>query len=317
MIVNPTAGKGRAAAAAQAAASVLAAARIDVRRADTIHLDHARELGSEAARREETVVAVGGDGLVGALADALRHEAGAVLGAVPAGRGNDLARVLGIPVEPAQAAAVVADGFALPIDLGLVRGSGADAQERAFVGIASVGFDSDANRVANEAPAWLGGLVYAYGALRALVSWHAARFELELDPPGRRVSLVGYTVGAANSKAYGGGMRAAPDAMLDDGLLDVLVLETVGKARFLARVLPRAFAGTHVNEPGVHVYRAREVEIAADRPFTVYADGDPIGELPVRVRAAGAALMMLVPRTGPPRPALSGQTPGDADGGRR
>jgi YegS/Rv2252/BmrU family lipid kinase len=317
MIVNPAAGGGRAAAAAQNAASALASRGIDIRREDTAHLDHARELASEAARNDETIVGVGGDGLLGALADALRDQPGAVLGVVPAGRGNDLARVLGIPVDPAAAATVVADGFALPIDLGLVRGTEPDSQERAFIGIASVGFDSDANRVANEAPAWLGGLVYAYGALRTLVSWRPAQFDIELDPPGRRVSLAGYTVGAANSKAYGGGMRAAPDAMLDDGLLDIIVLESVSKARFLARILPRAFKGTHVHEPSVHVFRAREVEIAADRPFTVYADGDPIGALPVRIRAAGAAVMMLVPRSGPLEPALSGQAAGSSNGKRR
>jgi YegS/Rv2252/BmrU family lipid kinase len=314
MIVNPSAGGGRAGDAATAAHSTLAARGLEVRRLDTTHLDHARELGSEAAAREETVVAVGGDGLLGALADALRKEPDAVLGAIPAGRGNDLARVLGIPVDPAAAASVVADGFALPVDVGLVRSTGQDGTERGFVGIASVGFDSEANRVANEAPSWLGGLVYAYGALRTLASWRPANFEIELDPPGRRLSIPGYTVGAANSKAYGGGMRAAPGAMLDDGLLDVLVLETVSKAAFLGRILPRSFKGTHVELPSVHVYRAREVLISADRPFTVYADGDPIGELPVRVRALGAAVMMLVPRAGPSEPALSGQSPAAANG---
>ncbi len=80
-------------------------------------------------------------------------------------------------------------------------------------------------------------------------------------------------------------MRAAPDAMLDDGLLEVVVLENVGKLAFLTRILPKVFKGTHVREPGVHVFRAREIALSADRPFTMYADGDPIGELPVRVRA--------------------------------
>jgi YegS/Rv2252/BmrU family lipid kinase len=317
MIVNPSAGGGRADGAAQSAASALAARGLEVRRVDTTHLDHARELASEAAQRDETIVGVGGDGLLGALADSLRHQAGAVLGAVPGGRGNDLTRVLGIPADPVAAAGIVADGFALPVDVGLVSGTGPDAQERAFIGIASVGFDSEANRVANEAPSWLGGLVYAYGALRTLVSWRPAQFEIELTPSGERLALAGFTVGAANSKAYGGGMRAAPDAMLDDGLLDVIALGSVSKTAFLTRILPRAFRGTHVREPSVRVYRAREVEISADRPFTVYADGDPIGELPVRIRTASAAVLMLVPRTGPAEPALSGQERGGENGKRR
>ncbi len=126
--------------------------------------------------------------------------------------------------------------------------------------------------------------MYAYGALRALVSWRPARFEVELDPPGERHVFSGYSVAAANSRAYGGGMMLAPGAMLDDGLLDVIAIERVSKARFLAN-LPKVFSGKHVNEPSVKVFRAREVSIDADRPFTLFADGDPIGVLPVRVTA--------------------------------
>ena len=102
-------------------------------------------------------------------------------------------------------------------------------------------------------------------------------------------------MGAANSKAYGGGMRAAPDALLDDGLLEVVVLESVRKLAFVTRVLPGVFKGTYVKLPCVHVFRAAEVAISADRPFTMYADGDPIGELPVRVRAVKGAVSVIVP----------------------
>jgi diacylglycerol kinase family enzyme len=143
-----------------------------------------------------------------------------------------------------------------------------------------------------------------YGALAALASWRPARFEIELDPPGERRSFTGFSVGAANSKTYGGGMRAAPDAMLDDGLLEVVVCEQVGKLRFLTGILPKVFKGTHVHEPSVSVFRARELSLSAERPFTMYADGDPIGELPVRVRALPGAVTMLVPAQ--PGPAFSG-----------
>ena len=161
-------------------------------------------------------------------------------------------------------------------------------------------FDSVANRIANEAPAWLGNLVYAYGALRALASWHPARFELKLDPPGERHSFTAYTVGAANSKTYGGGMRAAPGAMLDDGLLKIVVLEERQQARVPDEApAERVFKGTHVELPSVHVFRAAAVEISCDRPFTIYADGDPIGELPVRVSTVGGAVSVLVPADAP------------------
>jgi len=287
LIVNPAAGGGRAGRVASEVLRSLGAYGLTTRREDTRDLDHARELAEGAARGGEVAVTLGGDGLAGAVADALRRLPGAVLGVLPGGRGNDLARVLGIPADPVGACTVIARGVARPMDLGEVDG-------RAFVGIASAGFDSDANRIANEAPARLGNLVYAYGALRALVSWRAVDFEVELDPPGERVHFTGYTIAAANSRDYGGGMQIAPAARLDDGLLDVVLIEAVSRPRFLAN-LPRVFKGTHVDLPQVRVLRAAEVAISASRPFTMYADGDPIGELPVRVRALSHALRVLVP----------------------
>jgi YegS/Rv2252/BmrU family lipid kinase len=261
-----------------------------VRREDTRDLEHARDLAIEGARAGETVAVLSGDGMIGAVADALREVPGAVLGVLPGGRGNDLARVLGISQDPLLACTTIAQGAPRAMDVGEVNG------RRAFVGIASVGFDSDANRIANQAPSWLGNLVYLYGALRALIAWHPARFEIELDPPGERVSVLAYTIGACNSRAYGGGMYAAPDALLDDGLLDVLALESVSKLRFVAKILPKVFSGAHVSQPGVRVWRAREISVSADRPFEMYADGDPIGELPVRVRALAGAVRVLVPQ---------------------
>jgi YegS/Rv2252/BmrU family lipid kinase len=291
LIVNPSAGGGKA---GRVLADVLVALEghgLQVCSELTRDLAHARELAREACLAGETAVCLSGDGMVGAVADVLREFPDALLGVLPGGRGNDLARVLGIPADPVEACAVVAAGFSRKLDLGEIDG-------KAFVGIASVGFDSEANRIANEAPAWLGGLVYAYGALRALLFWRPARFQIELDPPGELHSFTGYSVGAANSKTYGGGMRAAPDALLDDGLLDVPVLESVSKLGFLTKILPKVFSGTHVREPSVKVFRAREIAISADRPFTMYADGDPIGELPLRVRAIGGAVRVLVPTDG-------------------
>ncbi|MGA8363992.1 MAG: diacylglycerol kinase family protein [Solirubrobacteraceae bacterium] len=290
LLVNPSAGGGRARKAAPGVERRLRELGLKVRREDTRDLEHARALAIEGARAGETVAVLSGDGMVGAVADALREVPGAVLGVLPGGRGNDLARVLGISQDPLLACTTIAQGTPQAMDVGEVNG------RRAFVGIASVGFDSDANRIANQAPSWLGNLVYLYGALRALIAWHPARFEIELDPPGERVSVLAYTIGACNSRAYGGGMYAAPDALLDDGLLDVLALENVSKLRFVAKILPKVFSGAHVSQPGVRVWRAREISVSADRPFEMYADGDPIGELPVRVRALAGAVRVLVPQ---------------------
>jgi YegS/Rv2252/BmrU family lipid kinase len=292
LIVNPSAGGGKAGRVLPEVLTALESHGLVVSSELTRDLDHARELARGAALAGETVVCLSGDGMVGAVADTLREFPNALLGVLPGGRGNDLARVLGISADPVQACSTIAEGFSRRLDLGEIGG-------RAFVGIASVGFDSEANRIANEAPAWLGGLVYAYGALRALLSWRSARFEIELNPQGERHSFTAYTVGACNSKTYGGGMRAAPDALLDDGLLDVVVLESVSKIRFLTKILPKVFSGKHIHEPNVKVFRAREISVSADRPFTAYADGDPIGELPLKVRTVPGAVRVLVPRLGP------------------
>jgi YegS/Rv2252/BmrU family lipid kinase len=287
LIVNPHAGGGRAGRVLPEVQARLTTDGLDHHVEKTESLDHARELAAQAAAAGELAVAFGGDGLIGAVADALRSTGG-VLGVLPGGRGNDFARVLGIPLDPLAACDVLKRGQPQEIDLGQVGHS-------TFIGIASCGFDSEANRVANETRVVRGNLVYAYGALRALVAWKPARFEVRLDGAADVQVITGYTVAAANSGAYGGGMMMAPDASLSDGLLDVVLVSYAPKLRFL-RLLPTVFKGEHVKQPNVKVLRAQEVAIRADRPFTMYADGDPIGELPVTVRALPRAVKVMVPR---------------------
>jgi YegS/Rv2252/BmrU family lipid kinase len=286
LIVNPHAGGGRARRGLPAVQAALRAGGAECETRFTESLDHARELATGAAAAGRVAVAFGGDGLIGAVAGALRGTAG-TLGVLPGGRGNDFARVLGLPAEPEAAAAILLDGIPRPVDLG-ETGEGAS-----FVGIASCGFDSDANRIANQATLVRGNLVYAYGALRALAAWKPASFVVTVDDAPPR-HFTGYSVAAANSKAYGGGMLMAPDASLEDGLLDVVISSQVGKLRFLA-LLPTVFRGEHVKQPQVTVLRGRQVTISADRPFTVYADGDPIAELPATIRAVPHAIRVLLP----------------------
>jgi YegS/Rv2252/BmrU family lipid kinase len=247
--------------------------------------DDARALAQTAAAAGEVAVTLGGDGLAGCVAGALRDVPGALLGVLPGGRGNDLVRALKIPLDARAACAIIAAGHERALDLGDVDG-------RTFVGIASLGFDSDANRIANAAPSRLGSLVYVYGALRALAAWKPASFDLQLD--GEPLSFSGYSVAAANTPGYGGGMLLAPTAELADGLLDVVLAGDLSKRRFLL-VLPKVFKGKHVSEPTYRMVRAREVQIDADRPFVLYADGDPIGETPVTIRIVPDALRVLAP----------------------
>ncbi len=250
----------------------------------TLDAGHARELAAEAGHDGQTVVSVGGDGLLRPLAAALRYTDGA-LAVVPAGRGNDFARVLGVPEDPVRAARIAVEGRERMVDV-------AEAGGEAYLGIASLGFDSDANRIANESRVIRGNLVYLYSALRALASWRCASFTVTVD--GQAHELRGYSVAVANSKAYGGGMYIAPDAELDDGLLDVVAITEVSRLRFLAN-LPRVFRGKHVNDPIVFTSRGSEVSVDSERRFRVYADGDPIADVPVTMTVAERCLRVVGP----------------------
>jgi len=308
LIVNPLAGGGRTGRMLDRVQWELTRRGLAHRVAPTRDLTHARALARAAAAADELVVAFGGDGLIGAVADALRGTDG-VMGVLPGGRGNDFIRALGIPLDPVAACSVLSSGQPRALDLGEVDGHG-------FIGIASCGFDSDANRIANQARLIHGSLVYAYGALRALVHWHPATFTIVIDG-GRPRTVNGYTVAAANSRSYGGGMQLAPAADLDDGQLDVVIIHELSRARFLT-LMPTVFTGTHVNQPVVEVVRARTIEIAASRPFQVYADGDPIAELPARISVLPGAMRVMVPAAAPePAPWNAASAPASTTPDRR
>ena len=284
LLCNPSAGGGRAARILPRVERALRELGVDFHTEVTRDLDHARQLARSAAQAGERTVTLSGDGLVGCVVGVLRDVPGAVLGILPGGRGNDTARMLGIPREIDAACEVVARGVERDLDVGDVDG-------RSFIGIASLGLDAEANRFANMAPRQLGRLVYLYGVLRALAAWRHARFELRLD--GESLSCTGYSVAACNTGYYGGGMHLAPDASIDDGLLDVVLIGEHPKHRFVA-TLPKVFRGTHVAHPAVRVLRGVELRIDAERPLVVYADGDPIGETPATIRVLPRALRVLV-----------------------
>jgi YegS/Rv2252/BmrU family lipid kinase len=283
LLVNPTSGGGRALKILPRVEATLDGARVPFRVVRTKSLDHGVDKALTAVEAGELPVVISGDGLVGAVGGAIAGGE-TPLGIVPVGRGNDLARVLGIPTEPEEAIAVVLGGHARTIDIG-------EANGRPFLGIASVGFDSDANRIANESR--LGGnLVYAWAALRALISWKPARFTIAIGE--QRTRVEGYSVIVANNSAYGGGMFVAPDAELDDGKFDVVTISRVGKLRFLGN-LPKVFKGTHVRNDEVSVVRAARLSVSASRPFALYADGEHLTDLPADLRVIPSALRVLVP----------------------
>jgi YegS/Rv2252/BmrU family lipid kinase len=287
LLVNPASAHGRSLKLLPRVEQELDARRLAFRVERTRGLHDGVERALRAAGAGEIPVVMSGDGLIGAVGGALAGSE-TPLGIVPGGRGNDLARVLGIPDDPEGAVAVLAAGFTRQIDVGEANG------ER-FLGIASTGFDAEANRIANETKLLRGNLVYAYAGIRTLVGWKPARFTVRVGE--ERLRFTGYSVSAANSRAYGGGMMLAPDADLSDGEFDVVAVGEVGKLRFVSN-LPKVFKGTHVEEDEVSVFRASRLELSASRPFAVYADGEHITDLPVSLRLLPRALRVLVPPQG-------------------
>jgi YegS/Rv2252/BmrU family lipid kinase len=284
LLVNPASANGRALKALPAVHRALDALGAEHRTVTTRSIDHAYEEACVAADEAETVVALGGDGLLRPLAGALKGTAGS-LAVVPCGRGNDFARVLGVPKDPAEAARVAVQGSERMVDVANVEGT-------PFLGIASFGFDSDCNRIANEAKLIKGNGVYVYSALRALAAWKPAHFTVRVD--GELHEATGYSVAVGNSKVYGGGMYVLPMAELDDGKLDVMISKESSKLRFV-RELPKVFKGTHLDSEFTEFFRGEEIEVSSDRPFAIYADGDPIGATPAMVRVEQRCLRVIAP----------------------
>ncbi|HEV2813717.1 MAG TPA: diacylglycerol kinase family protein [Solirubrobacteraceae bacterium] len=285
LIVNPNAGGGRTAKALPQVEQALKEHDLEYRVELTLSLEHGMELAKGAVERDEVAVSYGGDGLAGAVAHALRDTDG-ILGVLPGGRGNDFARKLGIPREPLPAAEILAHADPRTVDVAEVDG-------RTFLGIASFGFDSNCQDLANATRLVRGQLVYVYSALRTLAAWKAVGLSFAADG-GEQRTVRGYAVAACNSGVFGGGMALAPEASLEDGLLDVVITSEASKIAYL-RGLPKVFKGTHLDDPNVELFRARELRVDAERRFRIYADGDPIGETPATIRAVPSALRVLAP----------------------
>ena len=284
LLVNPSSAGGKSLKLLPRVEAALDARRAVFRVEKTRSLEHGAELALRAVELGEIPVVVSGDGLLGAVGGAMAGAA-APLGLIPAGRGNDLARALGIPSEPEAAVEVVLGGASRRIDVG-------EANGKRFLGIASVGFDSECNRLANETHWLRGNLVYAYSMPRTLIGWRTARFTLAVGEETKRIS--GYFVAIANNSVYGGGMYIAPNAEIDDGEFDVVSIGEGGKLRFLWG-LKDVLKGAHVGKDEVDVFRTPRLQIDASRPFPVYADGDHLTDLPVSLRVLPRSLSILVP----------------------
>ncbi|AVH98304.1 diacylglycerol kinase [Streptomyces sp. WAC00288] len=317
LFVNPTAGRGRGAQAARPALDALRDAGLSVR---TVlghdAADALRRAREAVADGTGALVAVGGDGMVSL---ALEVVAGTPvpLGIIAAGTGNDFARTLGLPVRDPAAAARVAAGIlkdtgGRAVDLGRVTSGGtaatgtsaagtatAGAGARWYATVLASGFDSRVNDRGNRMRLPVGRFKYDLAILAELAAFRPVPYRLTLDG-GRIVEVDATLVAVGNGTSYGGGMRICADARTDDGLLDVTVVGDCDRTTLL-KVFPRVYKGTHLDHPEVTTYRTRT--LALDAPDTTgYADGEPLGPLPLAVECVPAALRVLAPDTPVPHP---------------
>jgi YegS/Rv2252/BmrU family lipid kinase len=262
---------------------------------------HAERIAREGVRAGvERVLVAGGDGTLSEVATGLLA-AGlggyAVLGLLPLGTGGDFARSLGVPADLDGALAGLAAGKARPVDAARVEycDDAGRTRTRYLVNVASLGVSGLVTQLVNRAPKLLGGrLSFLIGTLRALVRWRCRPVTLKVDG---QVVFEGPIVlaTAANGRYFGGGMLVAPQARLDDGLLDVVVVPELSRLALL-RKLPRIYAGTHLEDPATRLHRGRTLEAVAEAgSVPLEVDGEPLGTLPLRVEVLPGALSMIGP----------------------
>jgi YegS/Rv2252/BmrU family lipid kinase len=288
-LVNPTSGGGAAPAAVVPVARILRDAGAPV---DVTYSPGPLAMGAlvtAAVARGDVVVSVGGDGMLSSLAG-LVSAAGGTLGVVPAGRGNDFARMIGLPTDPAAVAALLLEGEVRSVDLLSLTLPGAPI--RVVAGSVYSGVDARAGEIVDRAHRLPRRAQYPYAALRALATYSPARYLVSVDGIERDYAAANVVV--ANSAYYGSGMKIAPAASVSDGMLDVVVIEAASKLA-LMRSLPKVYDGAHVDLRQVTVLTGKRVELRAEaaRPVPVGGDGEPLGQLPPR--AGQPAVVEVLP----------------------
>lgn len=294
LFVNPTAGRGRGAHAAQPAARVLREAGFSVRTVLGEDADDALRRAREAVGGGTgALIAVGGDGM---MSLALQAVAGTrtPLGVVAVGTGNDFARALGLPVrEPAAAGRLVAEALKgeqiREVDLGRVG-------QKWFGTILASGFDSRVNDRGNRMRWPSGRFKYDLAMVAELAAFKPIPYRITLDD-GEVREIAATLVAVGNGSSYGGGMRICSGARMDDGLFDVTVVGDCTRTTLL-KVFPQVYKGTHLSHPKVTTYRVRTITLQADE-VTGYADGEPMGALPLTAQCIPGAVRVLAPEVAP------------------
>lgn len=290
LAVNPAAAFGRHSLAGDEAERCLRAAGLNVVVLRRNSLEALRGAVDEALHAgADALVVVGGDGVVHLGVNSLGGTK-LPLGIVPVGTGNDVARMLGLPLQDvagscARVISALADGGRV-LDAGRITAGGRTTW---FAGAVSAGFDAAVNERANSWRWPRGAFRYTLAMLRELGSFRAINYTVTADGVTSREGAM--LISVANGQSIGGGMRIVPDAAPDDGLLDLFIVKPLSRLAFLA-VFPKVFSGRHTSHPAVEIRRVRSVRLAADN-VVAYADGERIGLLPLDIDVVPGALRVL------------------------
>jgi diacylglycerol kinase (ATP) len=294
VFVNPTAGSGRARSFLPRVQRLFQTAEVSAEFVTT-HSSKELKSGALAALRSghRLLLALGGDGTFQDLVNAA-YRSGAVLGVLPAGGGNDFAAALQLPEDPVAAAAAILQGKVIRVDL--ARARTADGQSRLYVGGGGLGIDAEAARFASGTFRHLPGRSrYVAAALRALCGYRPINVRVEFPSSGLPSLQIDSLLAAVlNTPTYGGGIRLAPEAVLDDGWLNTVIVERLSLIQALSLV-PRLLASGELHTRKVQHMRARRVRLSTDRPCEFHGDGEILGPTPVEIEVVPQAVQVLAP----------------------
>ncbi|MHB1131911.1 MAG: diacylglycerol/lipid kinase family protein [Chloroflexota bacterium] len=298
VIVNPVAGGGNSAKRWGRLEPLLRELGLAFDAVVTSQAGEAQTLAREAVDAGcWRVIAVGGDGTVNEVVNGIMSagpgSSQVSVGIIPTGRGVDLCRTVGVPLDYLEAARRLLDARTVRLDLGEAQyNTPHGAERRWFTNFAGLGFDVEVSRRANSiAPRGGGTIPYLSSVFLSLLSYRNRPVELLVNGEVVRRRIVALV--AANGQYFGGGMRVAPQASPMDGQFDVVIVGDLSRLELIAN-LPRLYEGTHINHPKVQVWRAAELEVHSAEPIFCQLDGDPIGETPVKLRIVPGAINLLV-----------------------
>lgn len=233
----------------------------------------------------DRVVVCGGDGTLNLAVREFDLSRG-TLALIPTGSGDDFAKVTGVPRDIAGACENALTGEVREVDVALANGL-------RYLGVAGLGFDSEVADYANRNVKFLrGSAVYLYAILRVLPRFRPRPVSLRAENGTRDVAIMFAAVG--NTRQYGGGIRITPDALFDDGLLDICIVHETTRVQLL-KTLPLAYSGAHVKSSFVETGRGREFHFDSPSPMAVYADGEPLTQTPVHFALAPEKLRFVMP----------------------